>query len=104
MIIKPVFFLVSPFRQSSESGGPLPPDPDCACEDDKKCGGVPPREVPVYRPAGHRHPQRESGHSAGKHESAGVQVSGQHVNQTRKERDTKECFTDLLMRHKESSQ
>lgn len=69
------------FRKSSESGGLLPPDPGCACEDNKKCGVVPEGEVPVHCSAGHRHPQRKSGHNGGKHCSAGVQVSGQHVTQ-----------------------
>lgn len=82
VLISPLFFLFwTVFRKSSESGGLLPPDPDCACEDNKKCGVVTEGEVPVHYSAGHRHSQRKSGHSGGKHCSTGVQVSGQHVTQ-----------------------
>lgn len=84
------------FRQSSEGGGPLPPDPDCACEDSKTCSGVPEGEVPVFCPAGHTNSQRQSGHSRGKQGSAGVQVSGEHVNPTAKELHSQERFTYTL--------
>ena len=58
MTITEIFHLISPYRQSTENSVSSPSDPDSACEDNKKCGGVPQREVPVYNTADHRHPQR----------------------------------------------
>lgn len=55
------------FRQSSESGGPLPSDPDCACKENKECSCVPAGEVSVHLAAGHKHPQGQSDYSDGKH-------------------------------------
>jgi len=80
------FLNLSSPRESPESGGPLPPDPHHSCETGQGRRAVHPREVPLHPPTGHRHPQRSSSRTSGGPGPTGVQVPGQNVAQTLKDR------------------